>query len=399
MMESEQRFGVVGVSGSVAEVTLSFSRDLDRSEARKATMYELSPDDAPNLEAFAIGKFVTLSGLALERDREYKLRISEGVTDEEGNSLAPNDREVVYVPHYLTRRVRASVAQPLWASEWAEYFHYGVRAGKPVDEAYLDYVTELVEEAGQLGSDIVCLPEVAYCDAELCGSPEQTIPGPFFDRMAEKAAHYAMYVIACLKELVDGKARTFAFIADRQGALLGKYHKVHEPDGKARAARGEVGLGAELPVFDTDFGRIAIMVCFDQISVEMPRIYAAKGADILFLPDGTGGVSTGCEINTMLRAQAWALDNCVFVVPCRNARLIDRGPGAFGRSCIIDRSAIVVADAGRTDGVASAVIDLEKKRMVYGYGTSGINDAHYRLFQERRPELFREITDPDLVGQ
>jgi hypothetical protein len=45
------------------------------------------------------------------------------------------------------------------------------------------------------------------------------------------------------------------------------------------------------------------------------------------------------------------------------------------------------------------VIDLEKKRMVYGYGTSGINDAHYRLFQERRPELFREITDPDLVGQ
>ncbi|RKY30268.1 MAG: hypothetical protein DRP67_04860 [Candidatus Omnitrophota bacterium] len=394
-----EEFKVIEVTGCVSEITLSFSRDLDIEKARQPENYVIQPPDISKMEPFAIGKIVRIKGLKLRKGNEYRIKISDKITDTDGNPLPPENREVVFTPKYVKRKVRITVVQPLWIDEWMKYFYYGERKNKPPHQAYADYINGFVDEAGEIKSDIVCLPENPYFDENLKPSPPQTIPGPFYNQMAERAAKYSMYVIGCYKEIVDGRICRFAFIIDRNGNLLGKYHKVHEPSGMERVKKGEIGLGNEMPVFETDFGKIAIMICMDQVSVEMPRIYAAKGADILFLPDSTGGLSTGCEMNAMLRVQAWALDNCIVVVPCRNGRLIDRAPGPFGRSCIIDRTGIVMADAGRYDGIASCIIDLERRRLVYGYGAAGINDAHYRIFIERRPEVLKEITDPKLRGR
>ncbi len=142
--------------------------------------------------------------------------------------------------------------------------------------------------------DIVCLPE-AFSIVGLSQVPleekVEPVPGPTTDACAKRAREHRCYVICPLKMRRDGAIWNSAVILDRQGQVAGVYDKVcpvtSSPD--YTVFEGGVTPGAEAPVFDLDFGRIGIQICFDLGFEENWAELAAQGARLVFWPSAYDG--------------------------------------------------------------------------------------------------------------
>jgi predicted amidohydrolase len=163
---------------------------------------------------------------------------------------------------------------------------------------------EHLETAGRQGVDIACLPE------EFSGTTAETIPGPTTNAVAELARKYRMYVVCPIREQAsDGQQYNTAVLLDRTGKVQGRYRKVFVYWGEG------LNLSREgVPVFDTDFGRIAILTCFDANFDELWQEAERKGAEIVFWPSAYGG---GMPLN------GYAMIHNYYVVAVGRGNIID----------------------------------------------------------------------------
>ncbi len=146
-------------------------------------------------------------------------------------------------------------------------------------EKKLRLALEHLETAGQKGVDIACLSE------EFSGTTPETIPGPTTKAVAELAKKYHMYVVCPMCEQSDdGRQYNTAVLLDRAGEVQGRYREVFIWWGEGLNPSRE-----GVPVFDADFGRIAILNCFDTNFDEVWQQAERKGAEIVFWPGGYGG--------------------------------------------------------------------------------------------------------------
>jgi len=208
-----------------------------------------------------------------------------------------------------------------------------------------------IDAAGQVGLDIVCLGETINrvgTNASLADVAEP-IPGPATEQLGEAAKKSNIWVVAGLNERVGDVVYNTAVLLNRQGQVAGTYRKTHLPREEWKEG---VRPGQEYPVFDTDFGRIAIQICYDWFFPEPAAIFALKGAEIIFaptwgntLPDHDG-MADG-ETTFRVRAR----DNGVYMVPS----VYD------GSSLIIDPMGRILASNAGRDGVFWAEIDLNRR--------------------------------------
>jgi len=162
---------------------------------------------------------------------------------------------------------------------------------------------EHLEAAGKAGVDIACLPE------EFAGTSAEPIPGPTTQAAAVLAQRHRMYVICPIREQAGKEQFNTAVLIDRQGRVAGKYRKVYVFWGEGLVP-GRDGVG----VFDTDFGRIAILTCFDINFPEMWQQAELRGAEIVFWPSAYAGG---------LPLTAYAMLHQYYVVPVGTGNLID----------------------------------------------------------------------------
>jgi predicted amidohydrolase len=157
----------------------------------------------------------------------------------------------------------------------------------------LEQFARLIDEAGAHQADIVCLPEgitVIGHGSDYLGAAE-AVPGPSTDFLGRCAARNHLYVVAGLYER-DGKAAyNTAVLIGRDGKLVGKYRKVCLPRGEID---GGLAPGRAYPVFQTDIGRIGMMICWDVSYPEVARELARGGAEMIFMPIW-GGNETLCR--------------------------------------------------------------------------------------------------------
>jgi len=137
---------------------------------------------------------------------------------------------------------------------------------------------ECLHAAGKAGADIVCLPE------EFCGTTPEPVPGPITEAVSVLAKQYGMYVICPLCERAGDKEYNTAVLIDREGNIAGVYRKIFVFWGENLHA-GE----ARVPCFDTDFGRISLLTCFDLNYPELWREASDNGVEIVFWPSAYGG--------------------------------------------------------------------------------------------------------------
>jgi predicted amidohydrolase len=168
----------------------------------------------------------------------------------------------------------------------------------------LSLAIEHLETAGRQGADIACLPE------EFAGTTAETIPGPTVNAVADLARKYSMYVVCPIREqAADGRQYNTAVLLDRQGKVQGRYRKLFVYWGEGL----HLGQG-DVPVFDADFGRIAILTCFDLNFDELWQQAERKGAEIVFWPSAYGG---GSPLN------GYAMIHNYYVVAVGRGNMID----------------------------------------------------------------------------
>ncbi len=242
----------------------------------------------------------------------------------------------------------------------------------------------LLDIAGQRGSDIVCLPELFNSKRTADQREAEPIPGGETSKMLSRAARkWKMYVLGCYYEKDGDKVYNSVAIFDRTGKHIGTYHKVHLPPGEDKYATA----GDSFPVFQTDFGKIGALVCIDIHFPEAARCLALQGAEIVFCPTM---YSEPRESITHILYRARAIENNMFMV-CSNyaQRCLDPHGVHIGFGAIIDRYGEILANTGRREGVATAVINLDEKCPMAGIDKWGT----------RRPDAYGIITESKPGGR
>jgi len=233
-------------------------------------------------------------------------------------------------------------------------------------------------------TDLIVFPELATTGYE--GTKEEfqdmaeTVPdGKCMKAIAELCREYKVYVVYGFAErdphATDVLYNSALFI-NNKGEILGQYRKVHPFDTEKMWCRA----GCDFPIFQTDFGKVGIQICWDTAFPEVSRIYALKGADLLV-------VSTNWEKpyeeDWDLMTKARAFDNTLHLVAA-NRIGDDRTLGWFGRSKIIDPlGRVIEALDEEVEGIIHAELDLSmtrKKRVEY-----------YTFFKDRRPDTYGEL--------
>ena len=188
---------------------------------------------------------------------------------------------------------------------------------------------EKIREAAGLGAQVICLQEL-FSTTYFCWEENydnfklaDAIPGPVTDRFRELARELDVVIIASLFEKrAEGVYHNTVAVIDADGTLAGTYRKHHIPDDpgfyeKFYFTPGDGGY----KVFDTKYGRIGTLICWDQWYPEAARITSLMGAQVVFYPTAIGWASAQPEALNQQQYQAWqtiqrahAVANGVFVV-------------------------------------------------------------------------------------
>jgi len=252
-----------------------------------------------------------------------------------------------------------------WFRVAPEKFHIGLlqTACAQDPEANLDDTCQKVRGAARQGAQIVCTEELFrsqyFCreeDARLFDLAEN-IPGPSTERLQPLARELGVVIVASLFEKrATGLYHNTAVIIDADGTLLGLYRKMHIPDDplffeKFYFTPGDLGFRA----FDTKFGRIATLVCWDQWYPEAARLAALSGANILFYPTAIGWHPAEKAQYGEAQHDAWrtiqrshAIANGIYVAAVNRVGFEgppDRGLEFWGASFVSDPFGRVLAEA------------------------------------------------------
>ena len=169
---------------------------------------------------------------------------------------------------------------------------FGGRGG-PTIGANLEKARSLLEVACAQRPDIVCLPET-FATMNVPGAAAELalpIPGPASEMAAAFARRYGAWVICPFLASEEGRVYNTALVLNRQGEIAARYRKVHPVTTTAdyTVVEGGVTPGVEPLVFDTDFGRIGILICFDVIFPEAWAELKRQGAELVFWPSAYNG--------------------------------------------------------------------------------------------------------------
>lgn len=181
--------------------------------------------------------------------------------------------------------------------------HFQPKGGKtPADNCRL--FAPHIAEAARQKADIVVLGETLtyYGLGKSFAEVAETIPGPSTEYFGQLAKQHNMYIVAGLNERADHLVYNVAVLIAPDGKVAGKYRKVCLPRSEVSAG---VAPGDEYPVFDTRFGKVGMMVCYDGFFPEVARQLTNNGAEVIAWP------VWGC--NPQL-ASARACENHVYVV-------------------------------------------------------------------------------------
>ena len=163
-------------------------------------------------------------------------------------------------------------------------------------KANLKKTLALTEQAAKKGAKIICTQELFrsqyFCQSEDHANFDlaESIPGPSSAAFQKIAKKYGVVIVASLFERrASGLYHNTAAIIDADGSLLGIYRKMHIPDDplfyeKFYFTPGDTGFRA----WQTKFGKIGVLICWDQWYPEGARLTSLQGAEILFYPTAIG---------------------------------------------------------------------------------------------------------------
>ncbi|MBI5799136.1 MAG: carbon-nitrogen hydrolase family protein [Verrucomicrobia bacterium] len=223
--------------------------------------------------------------------------------------------------------------------------HYKPTGKSP--RANCEEYAPLIAEAALRKADLVVLGEtVPTAGVKLKSEVElaEPIPGPTTDYFGGLAAKHGLHIVVSIYERAGHLVYNAAVLIGPDGRLLGKYRKVSLPPGEA--AKG-IAPGRDFPVFDTAFGKVGMMVCYDGFFPEVARELAKNGAEVIAWP------VWGCN---PLLAEARACENHVYLI---SSTFMGSNDG-WMRSAVFDHNGKPIAQATNWGTVGIAEVTLNQ---------------------------------------
>jgi N-carbamoylputrescine amidase len=236
-----------------------------------------------------------------------------------------------------------------------------------------------VDKAAKKGAQVVCLPELFrtqyFCQKEDVSIFElaETIPGSSTEAMKKAAKkNKVVIVVPIFEKRAPGVYHNSAVIINSDGKVAGLYRKMHIPDDPAFYEKfyftpGDLGFKS----FDTNYGKIGTLICWDQWYPEGARLTALQGASILFYPTAIGWHPHEKEKFGKAQFESWqtvqrghAIANGVYLAAVNRIGHEITVPGTpglefWGSSFICDPQGVILAQGSLDkEEVVMAKIDL-----------------------------------------
>jgi N-carbamoylputrescine amidase len=270
-------------------------------------------------------------------------------------------------------------------------------------KANLARTLAFAERAAKEGAQIVCTQEL-FRSQYFCQSEDhenfklaETIPGPSTAAFQKLAKKHSIVIIASLFEKrASGLYHNTAAIIDADGSLLGIYRKMHIPDDplfyeKFYFTPGDLGFRA----WKTRYGKIGVLICWDQWYPEGARLTAMQGAEILFYPTAIGWHPKEKSDYGKNQHGAWELiqrshavaNGCYVAVPNRiglETPIGGDGLEFWGQSFVAGTSGQILAKASANREEALVVpVDLAKV---------DVTRTHWPFLRDRRIDAYGALT-------
>jgi N-carbamoylputrescine amidase len=266
----------------------------------------------------------------------------------------------------------------------------------------LETTLQRIHAAADQGAQIVCTQEL-FLTRYFCQTEDhahfalaESIPGPTTDVLTQAARERRIVIVASLFERrAAGLYHNTAVVIDADGTLAGKYRKMHIPDDplfyeKFYFTPGDLGFRS----FPTQYGRVGVLVCWDQWYPEAARLTALTGAQILFYPTAIGWQPPEKEEFGERQHSSWetiqrshAIANGVFVAS-PNRVGFEPGPTHgiefWGQSFISDPSGLLLARGSASEEeIVSADCDFSEL---------DVQRTHWPFLRDRRIDAYGGIT-------
>jgi predicted amidohydrolase len=237
------------------------------------------------------------------------------------------------------------------------------RTGADSVQRFAEYIDRIAPEHHP---DVIVLGEMIN-RVGVAGEPDQQaepIPGPTTERMSEQARRHRSWITFSIVEREGSDLFNTAVLIDRTGRIAGKYRKVQLPFEEVSIG---IAPGSGFPVFETDFGKVGLLICHDASFPEAARELSLKGAEIILMPIWGGR-------QTLVRARA--MENGLYVVTS----------GYNYPSEIIAPTGEVIAAAPVEKGPAVAVAEIDLSHRFREDWIGNWNDTYQR---QQRPSAYR----------
>ena len=263
-------------------------------------------------------------------------------------------------------------------------------------EENITKATKLIKQAADEGANIILLQELFqtpyFCiqyDENIFKLAQNFENNKILKQMSELAKKLNVVLPISFFEKDNNAYFNSIAVINADGNILGKYRKSHIPDGAGYLEKYYFNPGnTGFKVWDTNFGKIGIGICWDQWFPEAARIMALKGAEVLFYPTAIGDElmseydSSGAWQRVM---QGHAAANIMPVVASNrigSESVKGQVNGFYGKSFICDRSGKIIKEASKDkEEIIIAEIDTEEDHLFRR--NSG-------LFRDRRTDLNKE---------
>ncbi|MDH3233800.1 MAG: acyltransferase [Alphaproteobacteria bacterium] len=263
-----------------------------------------------------------------------------------------------------------------------------------IRKAMLDAHLPLVEAAGKQGVQVLCFQEVFtqpyFCpsqDAKWYAAAEPIPGGPTVALMQEQAHKHGMVIVVPIyEEEMTGVYYNAAAVIDADGSYLGKYRKTHIPHVAGFWEKFFFKPGAsDWPVFETQFCKLGVYICYDRHFPEGWRALALKGAEYIVNPSATvAGVS---EYLWKLEQPASAVANGVYIGAIN--RVGTESPWDVGE---FYGQSYFVNPRGEIEAIASRDKD---ELLIHEMDFAMIREIRdkWQFFRDRRPETYGPLQD------
>ena len=225
---------------------------------------------------------------------------------------------------------------------------------------------EFIKKAAEQNIDMAVLPEMFNCPYKTSNFPlyAEEEGGECYGMLSDLANTYGIYLIAGTVPEKDERGRIFntCYVFDRKGNKIAKHRKMHLFDiavegGQYFKESETLTPGNAVTVFETEFGKMGVAICYDFRFPELSRLMVDEGAKVLIVPAAFNMTTGPAHWEVMFRSRA--IDNQVYTIGTAPARDVNFCYISYGNSIIVSPWGEVVARMDEKEGVLMETLNLD----------------------------------------